>query len=249
MTSTFIQVTGILESKQFCVNWIELCSRSPSRLDVTCSRLLFQLFCQFVRYSVVFVIAVFVMFSLTQRYIFLNFLLLDCRNMAIFLFASVFFLSDVRLVASALRSPGLVAVDNITSARASSDSLDHDSRVPGVWQRRQAYPCLRYTRDELLSVVIWRKVRVFVPACWLCSSARHRPRWSSLPQAGEETPLPWWSWQAGQDYPRHHQRQAGIPAPDPPPSHYTDLQQCQTSLGWVWHEQCDTLLKLNQNWY
>ena len=74
----------------------ELCSRSPSRLDVTRSRLLFQLFCQFVRYSVVFVIAVYVMCSPTQRYIFLNFLLLDCRNMAIFLCALVLFLPDVR---------------------------------------------------------------------------------------------------------------------------------------------------------
>ena len=80
------------------VTWetvFELCSRSPIRLDVTRSRLLFQLSCQFVRYSVVFVIAVFVMFSPTQWYIFLNFLLLDCRNMANFLFALVLFLSDV----------------------------------------------------------------------------------------------------------------------------------------------------------
>ena len=126
---------------------------------MTRSRLLFQLFCQFVRYSVVFVIAVFVMFSQTQRYIFLNFLLLDCRNMAIFLFALVLFLSDVLPVTNDLRSPGRVAVrspgrvpaDTVTSARAGSDSLDHDSHVPGVCQRHQAYPCLRYTSDELLS--------------------------------------------------------------------------------------------------
>ena len=129
----------------------ELCSRSPSRLDVTRSRLLFQLFCQFVWYSFVFVIAVFVMFSPTQRYIFLNFLLLDCRNMAIFLFALLLFLSDVRPVTNDLRSPGRVPVDTVTSARAGSDSLDHDSRLPGVLQRHQAYPCLRYTSDELLS--------------------------------------------------------------------------------------------------
>ena len=32
-----------------------------------------------------------------------------------------------------------------------SDSLDHDSRVSGVCQRHQAYPCLRDKRDELLS--------------------------------------------------------------------------------------------------
>ena len=126
---------------------------------MTRSHLLFQLFCQFVRYSVVFVIAVFVMFSPTQRYIFLNFLLLDCRNMAIFLFALVLFLSDVRPVANDLRSPGRVAVhspgrvaaDTVTSARAGSDSLHHDSRVPGVCQRHQAYLCLRYMSDQLLS--------------------------------------------------------------------------------------------------
>ena len=53
---------------------------------MTCSRRLFQLSCQFVEYSVVFVIAVFVMFSPTKRYIFLNFLLLDSRNMVVFLF-------------------------------------------------------------------------------------------------------------------------------------------------------------------
>ena len=129
----------------------ELCSRSPSRLDVTRSRLLFQLFCQFVRYSVVFVITVFVMFSPTQQYIFLNFLQLDCRNMAIFLFVLVLFLSDVRPVANGLHTPGRVAADTVTSARAGWDSLDHDSRVPGVCQHHQAYPCLRYTRDELLS--------------------------------------------------------------------------------------------------
>ena len=118
---------------------------------MTRSRLLFQLFCQFVRYSFVFVTAVFVMFSPTQRYIFLNFLLLDCRNMAIFLFALLLFLSDVRPVTNDLRSPGRVPADTVTSARAGSDSLDHDSRVPGVLQRHQAYPCLRYTSDELLS--------------------------------------------------------------------------------------------------
>ena len=50
-----------------------------------------------------------------------------------------------------LRSPGRVAADKVTSARAGSDSLDHDSRVPGVLQRHPAYPCLRYTSDELLS--------------------------------------------------------------------------------------------------
>ena len=71
--------------------------------------------------------------------------------MAIFLFALVLFLSDVQPVASALHLPGRVAADTVTSARESSDSLDHDSRVPGVCQRHQAYPCLRYTRDELLS--------------------------------------------------------------------------------------------------
>ena len=91
------------------------------------------------------------MFSLTQRYIF-NFLLLDCRNMAIFLLALVLFLSDVRPVASALSSPGRVAADTVTSARASSDSLDHDSRVPDVCQRHQACLCLRYTRAKLLSL-------------------------------------------------------------------------------------------------
>ena len=115
------------------------------------SRLLFQMFCQFIRYSV-FVTAVFVMFSPTQRYIFLTFLPLDCRNMAVFLFALVLFLSDVRPVASALRSPSHVAADTVTSAHASSDSLDHDSRVPDVCQHHKAYPCLRYTRDELLSL-------------------------------------------------------------------------------------------------
>ena len=72
------------------------------------------------------------MFSPTQRYIFLNFLLLDCRNMAIFLFALVLFLSDVRPVTNDLRSAGRVAADTVTSARAGSDSLDHDSRVSGV---------------------------------------------------------------------------------------------------------------------
>ena len=91
------------------------------------------------------------MFSPTQRYIFLNFLLLDCRNMAIFLFALVLFLSDVRPVANYLHSPGRVGADTVTYARASSDSLDLDSRVPGVCQCHQAYPCLRNTRDERLS--------------------------------------------------------------------------------------------------
>ena len=128
-----------------------MCSRSPSRLDVTRSHLLFQLSCQFVRYSVVFVIAVFVMFSPTQRYIFLNFLLLDCRNMAIFLFALVLFLLDVRPVTNDLRSSGRVAADKVTFARAGSDSLDHDSRVPCVLQHHPAYLCLRYTSEELLS--------------------------------------------------------------------------------------------------
>ena len=57
---------------------------------------------------------------------------------------------DVRAVMCYdLHSPGRVAADTVTSAR--SDSLDHDSRLPGVSQRHQAYPCLRYTRDELLS--------------------------------------------------------------------------------------------------
>ena len=102
------------------------------------------------RYSVFAIVVV--MFSPTQQYVFLKFLLLGCRNMAIFLFALVLFLSDVRPVASALRSPSRVAVDTVTCARASSDSLDHDSRVPGVCQRHQAYPCLRYTRDELLTL-------------------------------------------------------------------------------------------------
>ena len=72
--------------------------------------------------------------------------------MVIFLFALVLFLSDIQPVASALRSPGRVKVDADTSARASSDSLDHDSRVPGLCQRHQAYPCLRYTKDELLTL-------------------------------------------------------------------------------------------------
>ena len=71
--------------------------------------------------------------------------------MAIFLFALVLFLSDVWPVASARHSSGRVAADTVTSARASSDSRDLDSRVPGVCQRHQAYPCLRSTRDELLS--------------------------------------------------------------------------------------------------
>ena len=71
--------------------------------------------------------------------------------MAIFLFALVLFLPDVRPVVNDLRSPGRVAADKVTSARAGSDSLDHDSRVPGVLQRHPAYPCLRYTSDELLS--------------------------------------------------------------------------------------------------
>ena len=71
--------------------------------------------------------------------------------MAIFLFALVLFLSDVRPVTNDLRSPGRVSADKVTSARAGSDSLDHDSRVPGVLQRHLAYPCLRYTSDELLS--------------------------------------------------------------------------------------------------
>ena len=71
--------------------------------------------------------------------------------MAIFLFALVLLLSDVRPVANDLHSPGRVAADTITSARAGSDSLDHDSRVPGVCHCHQAYPCLRYTRNELLS--------------------------------------------------------------------------------------------------
>ena len=63
--------------------------------------------------------------------------------------------------------PGRVAADTVTSARASSDSLDHDSRVPGVCQRHQAYPayatrrtnCCHLTdstcvRPSLLSVFI-----------------------------------------------------------------------------------------------
>ena len=129
----------------------ELCSRSPSRLDVTRSRLLLQLFCQFVRYSVSFCNnRVRHVLAGTTVY-FLNFLLLDCRNMAIFLFALVLFLSDVWPVASARHSPGRVAADTVASARASSDSRDLDSRVPGVCQRHQACPCLRSTRDELLS--------------------------------------------------------------------------------------------------
>ena len=48
-------------------------------------------------------------------------------------------------------SSSRVAADTVTSARASSDSRDLDSRVPGVCQRHQACPCLRSTRDELLS--------------------------------------------------------------------------------------------------
>ena len=71
--------------------------------------------------------------------------------MAIFLLALVLFLSDVRTVTNDLRSPGRVAADTVTSARAGSDSLDHHSRVPGVLQRHQAYLYLRYTSDELLS--------------------------------------------------------------------------------------------------
>ena len=43
-------------------------------------------------------------------------------------------------------------VDINTSARASSDSLDQDSRVPGVCQSHHAYPCLLHTRDELLTL-------------------------------------------------------------------------------------------------
>ena len=62
--------------------------------------------------------------------------------MVIFLFALVLFLSDVRPV----------AFDTDISARACSDSQEHDSRVPGVCQRHQAYPCPRYTRDELLTL-------------------------------------------------------------------------------------------------
>ena len=79
-----------------------------------------------------FVIAVFVTFSPTQRYTFLNYLLLDCRNMAILLFALIFLLSAVQPVASPIRSPDRVTVDTDTSARASSDSLYQDNRVPGV---------------------------------------------------------------------------------------------------------------------
>ena len=71
--------------------------------------------------------------------------------MAIFLFALVLFLSDVRPVANDPHSPGRVAADTVTSARESSDSLDHDSRVPDVLLRHQVYPCPGYTRDELLS--------------------------------------------------------------------------------------------------
>ena len=74
--------------------------------------------------------------------------------MAIFLFALVLFLSDVRPVANDLRSPGRVAADTVTSARAGPDSLDHDSRVPGVCQRHQAYPCLRYTSDDRTFAVV-----------------------------------------------------------------------------------------------
>ena len=142
-------ISSEAQKDRYCWSW---CSWSPSRFDVMRSRLLFQLSCQFIRYSVVFVIAVFVMFSPTQQYIFLTFLPLDCWNMAIFLFALVLFLSDVRPVASALRSPSHVAADTVTSAHASSDSLDHDSRVSDVCQHHKAYPCLRYTRDELLSL-------------------------------------------------------------------------------------------------
>ena len=109
-----------------------------------CSHHLFQLSPQFIPCTVVFVIAVFVMFFPTQ-YIFLNFLLLDCRNMAVFLFALVLFLSDVQPVASALGSHGRVTIDTDTSACVSLDSLDHDSSVPGVCQPHQAYLCLCYT--------------------------------------------------------------------------------------------------------
>ena len=71
----------------------------------------------------------------------------------------------------------------------------------------------------------WHLVEsVFSPACWPCSSARHCPGQSSLPKTSEEAPLPWWSSQAGQDYPHHHQRQAGIRALDTPPSHYANAQ-------------------------
>ena len=72
--------------------------------------------------------------------------------MAIFLFALVSFFSDVQPVSGVLRSPGRVAVDTDTSARASSDSLDHDSRIPSVCQRHQAHPYLPYTSDELLTL-------------------------------------------------------------------------------------------------
>ena len=71
--------------------------------------------------------------------------------MAVFLFALVLFLSDVRPVANDLGSPGRVAADTVTSARAGSDSLEYNCHVPGVCQRHQAYPCLHHTSDELLS--------------------------------------------------------------------------------------------------
>ena len=54
---------------------------------------------------------------------------------------------------------------------------------------------------------------------------------SALPQAisvvaGQRGNAPTvWSSQAGQDYPRHHQRQADIPAPDPP--HTAPFLQCR----------------------
>ena len=101
------------------------------------SRLLFQLFCQFVRYSVVFVIAMFVMFSPTQRYIFPNCLLLDCRNMAIFLFDLFCFFQMFGL------SPMIFA----HLAVSLPTPLPLHVRVPIHWTRTAAYPvCASVTK-------------------------------------------------------------------------------------------------------
>ena len=87
--------------------------------------------------------------------------------MAIFLFLLVLFLSDVRPVASALHSPGRVTADTVTSARASSDSLDMTAVYPvcaSITKPTRAYAtrgtsCCHLTdsmcvRPSLLSVSI-----------------------------------------------------------------------------------------------
>ena len=71
------------------------------------------------------------------------------------LFFFISFFKDFRLVATRLvrlRSPGSVTVDTVTTARASSVALNHDSRGTGVRQCHQAYPRLRNMTDELLSL-------------------------------------------------------------------------------------------------